>query len=180
MLQNGGKVLLLANTSKINSDVPPGFSSISWNTVWSGMPPNLLGILCDPGDAALKNFPTEYYSDWQWWDLVSHSRPMLLDSMPQSLTPLVQMIPDWNKNNKIGLIFEAKVGRGKLLMTSIDLEHNMIQRPVARQMLYNLEKYIGSEMFDPLTEISTEKIDLLFDKNTHPLSYQNESGIAPY
>jgi hypothetical protein len=180
MLQNGGKVLLLANTSKINSDVPPGFSSISWNTVWSGMPPNLLGILCDPGDAALKNFPTEYYSDWQWWDLVSHSRPMLLDSMPQSLTPLVQMIPDWNKNNKIGLIFEAKVGRGKLLMTSIDLEHNMIQRPVARQMLYNLEKYIGSEMFDPLTEISTEKIDLLFDKNTHPLSYQNQSGIAPY
>jgi hypothetical protein len=47
-------------------------------------------------------------------------------------------------------------------------------------MLYNLEKYIGSEMFDPLTEISTEKIDLLFDKNTHPLSYQNQSGIAPY
>jgi hypothetical protein len=180
ILQNGGKVLLLADTSKINSDVPPGFSGISWNTVWSGMPPNLLGILCDPDHAALKYFPTEYYSNWQWWDLVSHSRPMLLDSLPVSLTPLVQMIPDWNKNNKIGLIFEAKVGKGKLLMTSIDLEHNLMQRPVARQMLYNLEKYVSSEMFVPLTEISTEKIDLLFDKSTHPLLYQNESGIALY
>lgn len=148
-LLNGGKVLLLADTAAIDSDVPPGFSGISWNAVWSGMPPNLLGILCDPQHPALADFPTEFHSNWQWWDIVAHSRPMLLDHMPPSFLPLVQMIPDWNKNNKIGLVFEAKVGKGSLLMTSVDLVHEMDKRPVARQFLYSLQRYAAGEKFSP-------------------------------
>ncbi|MBO9151297.1 sugar-binding domain-containing protein [Chitinophaga sp. GCM10012297] len=161
-LQNGGKVLLLADTAAIASDVPPGFSGISWNAVWSGMPPNLLGILCDPQHPALADFPTEYHSNWQWWDVVAHSRPMLLDSMPASFKPLVQMIPDWNKNNKIGLVFEAKVGKGSLLMTSVDLVHDMDKRPVARQLLYSLQRYAAGEQFTPGNEISLQQLEQLF------------------
>lgn len=162
VLQQGGRVLLLADTSEINSDLSPSFSGISWNTVWSGTPPDKLGILCDPAHPALKDFPTQYYSNWQWWDLVRHSRPMKLNDLPASFRPIIQMIPDWNKNNKIGLLFEAKVGKGKLLMTSMDLTKRMDERPVARQMLYSLEKYIGSDAFDPKVEISFQQISGLF------------------
>ena len=163
-LEKGKTVLLLADTAQINSNIPPSFSGISWNTVWSDMPPNLLGILCNPSHPAFKYFPTEFHSNWQWWDLVRHSKPMLLDSLSFDFTPIIQMIPDWNKNNKIGLLFEAKYASGKLLVCSIDLIHNMDSRPVARQMLYSLKSYVGSDNFSPKNKLSTTQIENLFKK----------------
>lgn len=160
-LLKGGTVLLLADTASLSSDAHPVFSGISWNTVWSGMPPDLLGVLCDPQHPALASFPTEYHSNWQWWDVVRHSRPMVLDHFPVSMKPVVQMIPDWNKPRKLGLVFEAKVGRGKLLMSSVDF-HNLNNRPVARQLLYSLQAYVNSPQFSPEVEVAPEMIDKLF------------------
>jgi hypothetical protein len=161
-LRQGGKVLLLADTNSIHSDADPVFSGISWNTVWSGMPPNLLGILCNPAHPALKYFPTEFHSNWQWWDVVRYSKPVVLDHTPASFRLLVQMIPDWNNNKKIGLLWEAKVGKGSLLFSAVDLRNNMQQRPVASQLLFSLEKYISSNEFAPDQELTEEMIDALF------------------
>lgn len=161
-LQKGGKVLLLGDTAKINSEAASVFSGISWNTVWSGMPPNLLGILCNPMHPALKNFPTEYHSNWQWWDVVRNSKPMVLNHLPFAFKPIVQMVPDWNKPNKIGLVFEAKVGKGSLLLTSINLTDSLDKRPVAKQFLYSLKTYISSKEFSPTTEITIAMIDAIF------------------
>lgn len=161
-LEKGGKVLLMADTANINSDADPVFSGISWNTVWSGMPPNLLGILCDPSTPLLGNFPTQFHSNWQWWDIVAHSKPMVLDHLPFGFKPLVQMVPDWNNPRKIGLVFEAKVGKGNLLVTSVDLKNKMEERPVARQFLYSLEKYAMSPDFSPEDEVSIKMIEQIF------------------
>jgi hypothetical protein len=163
-LQNGGRVLLLADTSKIISSADPVFSGISWNTVWSGMPPNLLGILCDSSHPALNYFPTENHSNWQWWDVVRHSKPVVLDFTSVSFKPLIQMIPDWNNPKKIGLVFEAKVGKGSLLFSAVDLRDQMDERPVARQLLYSLKKYIRSNEFGPSMELRVEDIDRIFKK----------------
>ncbi|GAA4307793.1 glycoside hydrolase family 2 TIM barrel-domain containing protein [Compostibacter hankyongensis] len=178
ILQQGGSVLLLGDTSRLNDAISPSFSGISWNTVWSGMPPDLMGILCDPQHPALQAFPTAFHSDWQWWDLVSHSRPMWLDSMPSALRPLVQMIPDWNRNYKIALIFEARVGKGKLLMCSIDLLHDMERRPVARQLLYSLERYVTGDDFKPELTLLPQQVDRLFDRSLRPAA--TAAGAAPY
>lgn len=161
-LLDGATVFLMADPERIDSDVPPGFSGISWNAVWSGTPPNLLGILCDPEHPALREFPTEFHSNWQWFDMVRYSRPMVLDHTPALFRPVVQMIPDWNNNRKIGLIIEARVGKGKLLMTSIDLEGIREKSPVARQMLHSLERYVAGEGFAPTAELTPEMIDKLF------------------
>lgn len=161
-LEKGSNVFLLADTATIASDVPPGFSGISWNAVWSGTPPNLLGILCNPDHKAFNEFPTEFHSNWQWFDLVRNSRPMLLDHTPYSFKPLVQMIPDWNNNRKIGLIFEAKIAKGKLLMTSIDFRAIMEKSPVARQMYYSLTKYLESDSFNPEVSLSFEEMNEIF------------------
>jgi hypothetical protein len=163
-LQKGGNVLLLADTASIQSDASPVFSGISWNTVWSGMPPDLLGILCNPEHPAFKYFPTAFHSDWQWWDIVRNSKPVVLDHTPASYIPLLQMIPDWNNNKKIGLLCEAKVGNGKLLLSAVDLISNMAQRPVARQLLYSLEQYISSKDFAPAEVLTMDMIDRLFKK----------------
>src|SRR5208283_1310707 len=71
-LQSGGKVLLTLPPESIrNFDPAPvqlGFSGIFWNTAWTKrQPPTTLGILCNPKHAALAEFPTDFYSNWQWW-----------------------------------------------------------------------------------------------------------------
>jgi hypothetical protein len=158
-LAAGKKVLLLPQPSAVRSDVPPGFSVIFWNTRWTGrQPPHTLGILCDPKHPALARFPTEFHSNWQWWDPVSKSRAMILDAFPADFRPLVQVIDDWNTNRKLGLIFEAKVAGGKLLVCSIDLRAGLDQRPVARQMLRSLLDYMGGNAFTPSKEIPIDLV----------------------
>ena len=61
-LEAGGKVLLLPAAGTVKGDrygkIPPGFSSIFWNTAWTAPPaPHTLGILCDPKHPALAAFP---------------------------------------------------------------------------------------------------------------------------
>jgi hypothetical protein len=164
-LKDGAKVLLMPPLNSINSDVPPAFTTIFWNTQWTHrQPPHTLGILCNPKHPALAQFPTEFHSNWQWWDLVTKSRFMILDEFPAELRPIVQVIDDWNTNRKLGLIFEAKVGKGKLLVCSIDLKNNLNNRPVARQMLHSLLKYMGSNAFSPKFSIDTELVQSLFIK----------------
>jgi hypothetical protein len=162
-LKAGGKVMLIPSAGSVKGNIPPGFSSIFWNTAWTnGQAPHTLGILCDPKHPALARFPTEYHSNWQWWDMVSKSQAMILNDFPADFRPIVQVIDDWFTNRRLGLVFEAKIKGGKLLVCSIDLRNNLDGRPVARQMLHSLLKYINSDQFRPASRVDIEVIDKLF------------------
>jgi hypothetical protein len=162
-LTKGGKVLLMPTPDAIASDIPPGFTTIFWNTQWTNrQPPHTLGILCKANHPALADFPTEFHSNWQWWDLVSKSRFMILDDFAAELRPIVQVIDDWNTNRKLGLVFEAKVGPGKLLVCSIDLRSDLSNRPVAHQMLHSLLQYAQSPAFDPRPACTLDQLKVLF------------------
>ncbi|MHC4394101.1 MAG: sugar-binding domain-containing protein [Planctomycetota bacterium] len=169
-LKAGEKVLLMPPLSAIDSDIPAGFSTIFWNTAWTNkQPPHTLGILCNPEHPALAKFPTEFHSNWQWWELVTKSRFMVLDEFSPKFRPIVQVIDDWNTNRKLGLIFEARVGDGKLLVCSIDLCSNLEKRPVARQMLHSLLNYMDSAAFAPEFSVDIELVGSLL-KNPSLLS----------
>jgi len=162
-LDAGRSVLLMPTLNEINSNVPPGFTSIFWNTAWTArQPPHTLGLLCDPKHPALAAFPTEFHSNWQWWDLVTKSRFLILDEFPPALRPIVQVIDDWTTNRRLGLIFEAKVSKGKLLFCSIDLRTDLDNRPVARQMLRSLLDYMQTAAFNPPHELAPDLISTLF------------------
>jgi hypothetical protein len=136
-----------------------GFSSIFWNTAWTrGQAPHTMGILCHPDHPVFGDFPTEYHSNWQWWDPVSHSQVMVLDELPPSLRPLIQPIDTWFENRRLGLAFEASTGQGKLLVCSIDLKDSLDQRPVSRQLLFAILKYMNSDAFYPRVQLETDQI----------------------
>jgi len=161
-LEQGRKVMLMPGPQAVDSDVPPGFTTIFWNTQWTGgQPPHTLGLLCDPKHAALASFPTQFHSNWQWWDLVSKSKAMILDDLDQHIEPIVQVIDDWNTNRKLALVFEARVGKGRLLVCSIDLQTDLDKRPVARQMLHSLLGYVHSSAFRPKLEVEAPAIGRL-------------------
>lgn len=169
VLNNGGNVLLNLKQGSLaknkGGDIPVGFSSIFWNTAWThGQAPHTLGILCNPKHEALKYFPTEYYSDYQWWDAMSHSNAIMLDSVAKNIQPIVRVIDDWFTARPLGLLFECKTGKGKLLVSGIDLTTNLEERPEAKQLLYSLEKYMASDQFNPTQQINVERIKSLADE----------------
>jgi hypothetical protein len=98
-----------------------GFSPMFWNTAWTNwQPPHTLGILCDPTHPALGSFPTESHSDWQWWEIQQDARPFIL-TPHAGLRPIVQVIDDWVTNRKLGYVFEARVGNGRLIACGSNL-----------------------------------------------------------
>lgn len=165
-LTKGRKVLLILKKDALKpnkgGDIQIGFSSIFWNTAWTNnQPPTTLGILCNPKHPALKYFPSGYHSNWQWWDAMSHSKPVLLDSVAKGLQPIVRVIDDWVTARSLGLVFECAVGKGKLMVSGIDLLADQDKRPEARQLLFSLKAYMATDQFNPAVKVDAASIEAL-------------------
>ncbi|MCU0872279.1 MAG: discoidin domain-containing protein, partial [Pirellulaceae bacterium] len=111
-------------------------------------------------------FPTEFHSNWQWWDLVTKSQAMILNDLPPELRPVVSLVDDWFTNRRLGLVVEARVGRGRLLVCSIDLSRALDSRPVARQFRHSLVKYLAGDAFQPSVAVDSAAIQGLFQPAT--------------
>lgn len=165
-LNNGESVLLLTYGTvppEKGGDIAVGFSSIFWNTAWTrGQAPHTLGVCCDANHPALAAFPNEGVSDYQWWDLMSRSDAMILDGYPKDFRPIVHIVDDWFTNRKLGMLYEARVGKGKLLVCGADLQNDLGKRPAAAQFRQSLLEYMASEEFTPTQELNVE--DILYTK----------------
>lgn len=162
-LEKGGKVLLSLRkgtlAKEMGGEVQIGFSSIFWNTAWTmQQAPHTLGILCNPKHPALAEFPTEYHSDYQWWDAMSHSGAIEIAKISPDINPIVRVIDDWFTNRPLALIFEVKVGNGQLLVSGIDFWQDMDNRIEARQLLHSLKTYMTGKEFNPTLTIKPENI----------------------
>jgi hypothetical protein len=162
-LKAGGRVLLLIPPERVAADTYGSFGPIFWNRLWfPDQAEHTLGLLCDPQHPALAEFPTFSHSHWQWWDPCVRSKPLVLDSLPRKLQPIVQPIDDWNTCRKLATVFEAQVLGGKLLVASIDLKTDLASRPVARQLRSSLLHYADSEAFQPQVEVEVDQIRNLY------------------
>lgn len=168
LLAKGGKVLLTASKGSLHNEgkdsVSVGFSSIFWNTLWTnGQAPHTLGILCNPEHPALSGFPTEYHSNYQWWDAMSHCNALPLYKLGNP-EPIVRIIDDWFTARSLGLIVELKVGQGSLMLCGVDLLTNAEKRPEAVQLTNSLLDYMKSSAFNPKSTATVEQVKSLFKK----------------
>lgn len=174
ILNSGGKVLfLLAGKVEQGKDVVQYMTPAFWNTSWFKMrPPHTVGTLIRDNHPIFKNFPTDFYTGLQWWELTNKSQTMEMNSFPADFQPIVQPIDTWFINRKLGMLFEANVGKGKIVVCSADIQSDLDKRPVARQLYYAITKYMTSGFFYPefnlklsviedLTKLEGERI------NTH-------------
>lgn len=169
LLNKGGKVLLTLKQGSLlpemGGDVAIGFSTIFWNTAWTNVqPPVTMGVLCNPANPALADFPTQEYSNYQWWDAMSHSGAINLNKVTKGLEPIVRVVDDWVTARSLGLVFECKVGKGKLIVSGVDLLTGADTRPEARQLLYSLKKYMGGTGFNPSQTVDLKSVIGLYKK----------------
>jgi hypothetical protein len=166
-LANGGDVLLSFRRDNLKPDkggnVDFGFSPVFWNTSWTkNQAPHTLGILCNPQHPAFKHFPTEYHSNWQWWELIQNAGAMRTEHFPAGFTSIVQPIHTWFDNYKLSMIFEAKVLKGRIIVVSSDIITEDLNKLVARQLRYSLLKYMTGGEFAPANSLEMNHIrDLL-------------------
>lgn len=158
-LQDGHDVLLSIRKGTLRADaggdIQVGFSSIFWNTAWTGgQPPHTLGILCNPRHQSLAEFPTEGFSNYQWHDAMTHCHAIRLDKFQSAPAPIVRIIDDWFKARPLALLFECRVGKGRLMVSGVDFFDNMDNRPAGRQLLISLLDYMNSKNFRPQSELN--------------------------
>lgn len=163
-LEAGGRVLLFA--TKLSSEHPRlTFEPIFWNRyMFNTQNRQTLGLLCQPKHPALARFPTDDFQDWQWRDIITAARAMVLDDLPAKLRPIVQPIDDWNTNRRLGLLFECRVGAGRLLVCAADLTTNLDARPAARQLRESLLAYVGSKRFKPAVQVSKDDLTTMLTR----------------
>ena len=161
-LAAGRRVLWLLPPDLVAGETAGSFEPVFWNRLWfPTQKPHTLGLWIDAEHPALERFPTSFHADWQWWDPMNRSRPMILDGLPAGLRPIVQPIDDWNTCRRLGIVFEARVGDGRLVVASIDLAGDLSARPVAGQLRRSLLDYMNSNRFAPELEVSAEALTSL-------------------
>ncbi len=165
-LAQGGKVLFIPTTADLQAsgrNPPLDNVPVFWNRPMNPKLSAMLGLWCNVNSPALAEFPTEAYCNWQWTPLVRGVPAINLDGLPSALTPIVYAIDDWNRNWKLGVIFECKVGLGRLLVCPIDFQNGAAaQSPAGQQLRRSLLDYMGSEQFQPKVAVSAADIGILW------------------
>lgn len=124
------------------------FVPVFWSPVHFPKQAGTMGVLCNPRHEALKEFPTNSHTDWQWWDLNTYSTTFITDSI-QGGSSIISMIDNFTNNRRLSSVYEGRVGKGRIIISSIDLTTKLEERPVARQLLYSLLHYMNSADFNP-------------------------------
>ncbi|MFV0505374.1 MAG: sugar-binding domain-containing protein [Bacteroidales bacterium] len=140
MLRQGKKVFLIPE--KINGR-KTRFASHFWNPIMFRWKPMIVGTLLHDQHPALDNFPTSYYADWQWWDILNNCKAVDLTEY-KDLTPLIQSVDTYEFNRKLGIAFEARVGEGQLFVLCIDPTKKIKDRAASRQLINSIKKYMAS------------------------------------
>ncbi|MBL7968904.1 MAG: hypothetical protein JNK09_18010 [Prolixibacteraceae bacterium] len=144
---NKGKKVLLNPELKDMIGLEGKFVQVFWSPVHFPNQPGTMGLLIDPKHPAFNSFPTEFHSNWQWWDLCKKSKTLEFGSLP--VTPLIRVVDNFFKNRNLTNLFEAKVGNGKLIVSSMDLNSRLSERPEATQLRSSILKYMNSDKFNP-------------------------------
>lgn len=172
VLQKGGKVVVLADGKvRYGNDVRHHFLPVFWNTSWFKMrPPHTTGAYIQRDHPVFGDFPTDNWQNLNWWELVNRAQVMNLSAFPKSYQPIVQPIDTWHVSRKLGMMIEAQVLNGKLLMTTLDLSSHLDRRLVARQLRKSVLDYVQSDAFKPTMRLDVQVLKDLFTKTAPPVN----------
>ncbi len=164
-LAAGGKVLFVPTAKELDPSRSPPLKPVPvfWNIQMTVRPPRnpaprfdaMLGLLCDEKHPALAAFPTEASCDWQWTPLINNVRSVNLTGAPANLKPIVSAIDDWNRNWRLGVIFECQVGPGKLLVSAIDVNAPAPDAGLA-SLRRSLLNYMATPGFKPTATLTAD------------------------
>lgn len=141
--------------------------------------PGTLGILTNPEHPIFKGFPTVMHTNWQWFPVIKESHPLVLDNFAKDYRPIVQVIDNIERNHKLGLVMEWKMGAGKLLVCMSDLE-KASKYPEGKAFYQSVIDYMRSADFNPSSEISVDELKKKLAEKPRQVSLKELNNISQY
>ncbi|MCX6936845.1 MAG: discoidin domain-containing protein [Verrucomicrobia bacterium] len=177
-LAQGGKVLFLASDENLQKQFPGKFLPSFWSPAYFKDRQQSMGILLDPAHPAFKLFPTDAYTDWQWHGILEKSFFMDIEKLPLVSSPLIRIIDGYNLNRKLALAFEARVGKGKLIVCSANLSDQMDGSIESGQLHQSIIAYMQSAVFQPALNLEPELLTKEFFTKPRPVLSRNQPVIV--
>ena len=177
-LKSGGSVLLTPIKESLKNAVDVHFWTVFWGRGLFPHMPRPMGIFCDPKHPALARFPTRGHSDWQWYDLMTGACAVNLNHLPLDYEPVVYVIDDFNLSHRLGVVMEAKVGKGRLLLSTLNLGENGRRTLSQRQMLRSLAARAAADDWQPRQSLAIEQFDGMFRSTKTPWQ-EAQAGRKP-
>lgn len=149
LLSQGKTLLIIPQLKKVTNSIKgfycadfwcyPMFRSIS-EMMGKPNPVGTMGLLIDDKHPSLSQFPTEYYSTHQWWEIVENSVSEILDDNHTDKHIIVQTIDNFERNHVLGLLYEYSHKNGKVVVLNADLSKISLT-PEGRQFIKSVVDY---------------------------------------
>jgi hypothetical protein len=158
-LESGGRVWLMADRDQFHR---------SGEVTFFPGPGGAQGTLVHD-HPAIAAFPHSNLPESQFYNLTEGAWWLPLDKWPREIVPIVDSIhttAQWLSKTKnlshAGLIVEAKAGKGKLLITTLNLRSNLDESyPEALFLFDQLLRYATGQAFLPKVDLPADVLDSL-------------------
>lgn len=160
-LRAGHAVWLRLNPKRMWGGLSGRFDTAFWSPVHFKEQVGTMGCVIDHNHSIFEGFPTEDHTEWHWWDILTYSKALNINAFPLEFQPIVQVIDRFERCDKLATVFEATVGRGRLLVSLIDFV-DFESRPAARALHHSICGYLNSDQFQPSQRLSIDALDVAF------------------
>ena len=143
---------LPADGTECPASVRCQFSTDFWSVGTFPEQEGTMGLLIRAEHPALKDYPTGTASNWQWWTQ-SHGRAFRL---PRTIEPVVRVLDSVTRLDNLGLLWEARLGKGRLLVSGMDLAGHL-EFPECRYLLECLAAYLDGPAA-PMAAVTPEEL----------------------
>ncbi len=151
--QTGGAAIVTAHV--LENPVKGSFVPVFWSPVH--FPTNRpSGEIIDYKHPVFSGFPTEKYPDYQWKTLLDNSLGADISGL-KGLKPIVEVVPNFVFCTPVSPLFEARLGKARLLFCGFDLTGGDLPSAHLRKCIF---EYVNSDKFNP--EYVIENADDIF------------------
>ena len=154
MAETGGAAVVEMTRNNLQNPIDGLFKPVFWSPAWFPST-RATGLIIDAEHSVFERFPTRATADFQWKHPIDKSVGADIAALGVEFEPIIEPVPNFFDNTPRSPLFEAKVGKARLLFCGFDLS----AKDTASQALMNsIADYMQSDKFEPKQEISMETI----------------------
>jgi hypothetical protein len=110
----------------------------------------------------MRKFPHDGYFDLQFFNMIdTNAYPVTFENKEMPFEPIIELISAFKRVRKISVLFEYNVGKGKLLVCSLNLKN----KDAGTEYFKNeLENYVASNNFHPKASLAPSVLENYISK----------------
>ena len=143
---------------KVLADFRPVYWSAKWFPAENATAAKL-GTWFDVSHPVFAGFPTEDFTDWQWFGIVGGVVTHRLCGLPADYRPFALSVSDFHFAFLAATMFEVKVGKGRLFVCGYDLDRD---NPETKRLRASIAAYLSGSAVPSTPHVDIAWLDRQF------------------